>query len=225
VETEQEARLVREFAPADRIRVIPPGIDVAAWSAPGPSAPPAGLPPDYYLFFGRIAPNKGIPHLVDAIVRLPPSRRLPLVLMGMDWGARSSIEERARAQGLERSVVFLGHVGGDEQVRAVIRGAQALVLPSEWEAFGLVLLMAMAVGTPIVATNVGGVPEVLDQGRAGLLVPYADPDALAGALRRIVEEPGPAQERVRVGRQWVQQFDWAVATERLRALYREVTRG
>ncbi len=185
VETEREAGLVREFAPADRIRVIPPGIDVAEWSAAVPDARPAGLPSEYFLFFGRVAPNKGIPFLVEAIARLRPSERLPLVLMGMDWGARSMIEQRARALGLEGSLHFLGHVGAHDEVRAVIRGARALVLPSEWEAFGLVLLMAMAAGTPVVATAVGGVPEVLDHGRAGLLVPHADPDALAAALRRV----------------------------------------
>jgi len=225
VETEREAGLVREFAPADRIRVIPPGIDVAEWSAPVPAAPPTGPPPEYFLFFGRVAPNKGIPFLVDAIARLPPSVRLPLVLMGMDWGARPAIEQRAKALGMERAVHFLGHVGANDEVRAVIRGARALVLPSEWEAFGLVLLMAMAAGTPVIATAVGGVPEVLDHGRAGLLVPYADPDALAAALRRIRDEPGATQERVRVGRERVQQFDWTVAVERHRALYRELAGG
>ena len=225
VETEREASLVREFAPADRIHVIPPGIDLAEWSRPGPDTPPRGLPPEYFLFFGRVAPNKGIPYLVDAIAQLPPALRRPLVLMGMDWGERANIEARARAHGLEGSVVTLGHVGGNDSVRAVLRGARALVLPSEWEAFGLVLLMAMAVGTPIVATSVGGVPEVLDHGRAGLLVPYADPAALAGALRSVLEEPGPAQDRVRAGRERVRRFDWSVAVERHRALYREVVRG
>ncbi|MCI4372609.1 MAG: glycosyltransferase family 4 protein [Thermoplasmata archaeon] len=225
VETEREASLVREFAPADRIRVIPPGIDVARWSAPVPTATPNGLPPEYFLFFGRVAPNKGIPFLVDAIGRLAPSLRLPLVIMGPDWGERSNIEERARALGLQDSVTFLGHVGSDDTVRAILRGARALVLPSEWEAFGLVLLMAMAAGTPIVATNVGGVPEVLDHGRAGLLVPYADPGALAEALRRVLEEPGPTRDRVRFGRDRVPQYDWSVAVERHRALYREVVSG
>jgi len=225
VETEREASLVREFAPADRIRVIPPGIDVAAWSSPGPDVRPPGLPPEYFLFFGGVAPNKGIPYLVDAIAELPLAERRPLVLMGPDWGERAAIEERARARGLERAVVFLGHVGGEDQVRAVIRGASALVLPSEWEAFGLVLLAAMAVGTPIVATAVGGVPEVLDGGRSGRLVPYADPTALATALRNVLEEPGPTRDRVRAGRERVRAFDWAVSVERHRALYREVARG
>jgi glycosyltransferase involved in cell wall biosynthesis len=225
VETEREAGLVREFAPADRIRVIPPGIDVAEWAAPGPDVPPSGLPPEYFLFFGRVAPNKGIPYLVDALAELPPPLRRPLVIMGPDWGERAKVEERARARGLGDAVHFLGHVDSNAAVRAVIRGARAMVLPSEYEAFGLVLLMAMAAGTPIIATGVGGVPEVLEQGRDGLLVPYADPGALSSALRRVLEEPGPTQERVRAGRERVQQFDWSVAVELHRALYREVARA
>lgn len=225
VETELEARLVREFAPADRIRVIPPGIDLAAWSDPVGDIPPPGLPDEYLLFFGRVAPNKGLPFLVEALARLPPAARLPLVVMGPDWGERTALEAQARSLGLEGSVRFLGHVSPDGAVRAVIRGARALVLPSEWEAFGLVLLMAMAAGTPIVATGVGGVPEVLDHGRAGLLVPYADPVALADALGRLTDEPGPTHERVRVARERVQAFDWSVTVERHRALYREVASG
>jgi glycosyltransferase involved in cell wall biosynthesis len=222
VETEREANLVREFAPADRIRVIPPGIDLAEWSAPGPDVPPPGLPEDYFLFFGRVASNKGLPTLVDALALLPPAARRPLVLMGPDWGHRAIIEERARALGLERSLVFLGPVDRNEVARAVLRRAHALVLPSEWEAFGLVLLMAMAAGTPIVATAVGGVPEVLDGGRAGRLVPYGDPAALAEALREVVDDPTGAQTRVRAGRERVREFDWSIAAERHRALYREV---
>jgi glycogen synthase len=222
VETEREAQLVGEFAPNDRIRVIPPGIDVAEWSAPGPDPTPPGLPPDFFLFFGRVAPNKGIPYLVEALAALPPGDRLPLVLMGSDWGERARIEEQARTLGLRDSVVFLGHVTPDAAVRGVIRRARALVLPSEWEAFGLVLLMAMAVGTPIVATRVGGVPEVLEEGRDGLLVPYGDPTALAAALLQVLREPGPAGDRVRRARERAGQFDWSVAADRHRALYREV---
>jgi glycosyltransferase involved in cell wall biosynthesis len=222
VETELEAQLVREFAPADRIRVIPPGIDLAAWSHPEGDVPPPGLPDDYFLFFGRVAPNKGLRFLVDAIARLPPAARRPLVVMGADWGERAALEAQARTLGMGDALRFLGHVSPDSAARAVIRKARALVLPSEWEAFGLVLLEAMAAGTPIVATRVGGVPEVLDRGRVGLLVPYADPAALAEALQRLTGEPGPTEARVRAARERVREFDWSVTVERHRALYREL---
>jgi glycosyltransferase involved in cell wall biosynthesis len=223
VETEYEARLVREFAPAERIRVIPPGIDLAGWGSPSLDPPvPASLPPEYFLFVGRVAPNKGLAILLGALARMPATERLPLVLMGRDWGERAALESRARSLGIADSVHFLGHVESLGTYRAVVRGARALVLPSEYEAFGLVLLEAMAARTPIVATTVGGVPEVLDGGRSGRMVPYGDPVALAEALRSVRTEVAATTELVRSASARVRAFDWSVSTERLRALYREV---
>jgi glycosyltransferase involved in cell wall biosynthesis len=223
VETEHEAQLVREFAPADRIRVIPPGIDLGAWdAAPYDSPAPPGVPPGYVLFVGRIAPNKGLDTLLDAVVRIEPSKRPPVVLMGQDWGERTGLETRARSLGVGPGVRFLGHVEDAAAYRAVIRGASALVLPSEYEAFGLVLLEGMVARTPIVATSVGGVPEVLDHGRAGRLVPYGDPDALAAALRAVSEDSAGTRARVGVAAERVRSYDWSVATDRHRALYREI---
>jgi glycosyltransferase involved in cell wall biosynthesis len=223
-QTEYEAGLLREFAPPDRIRIIPPGIDLAQWESPGSDRPPAaGLPSEYFLFVGRIAPNKGIPLLLDAVARLAPAERRPVVLMGRDWGERTDLEARARALGIERDVLFLGHVEDPREYRAVIRGAVALVLPSEYEAFGLVLLEAMAAGTPVVATSVGGVPEAVDGGRAGRLVPYGDASALAGALRAVRDDPAGTQQLARRASERVRGYDWSVTVDRHRALYREVT--
>src|SRR5208282_3562313 len=95
-------------------------------------------------------------------------------------------------------------------------------LPSEWEAFGLVLLEAMAARTPIVATSVGAVPEVLEGGRDGLLVPYGDPSALARALQDVLNDPDGARERVSRADVRVRGLDWMDSANRLRALYREV---
>lgn len=222
VETEREAGLVREFAPADRIHVIPPGIDLAAWSDPGSDRPPAGLPAPYFVFYGRLASNKGLPVLVEALAQLAPSQRRPLVFLGPDWGVQAELRALARRRGVADLLVFLGWQADRSVSRGVIRGASALVLPSEWEAFGLVLLEAMAAGTPIVATSVGGVPEVLDGGRAGRLVPYGDAAALAAGLAAVLEDPAGTQQRVRFASERVRGFDWSVSAERHRALYREL---
>jgi glycosyltransferase involved in cell wall biosynthesis len=223
VETEREAALVREFAPADRIRVIPPGIDLAAWADPGGDVRPPGLvPPDYFLFAGRLARNKGLPLLVEALARLPPSARRPVVLMGRDWGVLAEVQALARARGVGDLLRPIGHVESPATYRSVVRAARALVLPSEWEAFGLVLLEAMAARVPVVATAVGGVPEVLDGGRVGRLVPYGDPTALADALRATIEDPAGTARLVAAGVDRANEYDWAVATDRHRALYREV---
>lgn len=225
-ESELEARLVREFAPSDRIRVVPPGVDLSDWSlAPGDLANGPSLPPEYFLYVGRIAPNKGLPYLVEALALLPPDARRPLVLMGTDWGERAALEGLARRRGVAGSLLWLGHVPDRRAYQAVVARARALVLPSEWEAFGLVLLDAMAAHTPVIASAVGAVPEVLDGGRAGLLVPYGDPRALSEALRNVLDDPEAARQRVSRADEKVRSLDWSKSTARLRELYREVLGG
>jgi glycosyltransferase involved in cell wall biosynthesis len=226
VQTAREGALAAEFSPARKLRVIPPGIDLAAWSHPeGDRTDGLDLPPEYFLFVGRVAPNKGLPYLIDALASLDPHVARPLLIMGRDWGERPRLEEQVRARGLGDRVRFLDHIADDVQYRGIVRGARALVLPSEWEAFGLVLLEAMAAGTPVVASAVGGVPDVLDQGRSGRLVPYGDPVALASALRSVLEDGETTARLVRSGRERVRGFDWSETVARHRALYREVLGG
>jgi glycosyltransferase involved in cell wall biosynthesis len=224
VQTDREGALIREFAPREKVRTIAPGIDLAAWSTPGSDrSEGVDLPSEYFLFVGRLASNKGLPTLVEALARLDPSVRRPLVLMGRDWGERPVLESRARELGVGDLLRFLEYVERPSAYRAVIRGARALVLPSEYEAFGLVLLEAMAAGTPAVATAVGGVPEVLDGGRSGRLVPYGDATALAAALRSVVDEPEQTNRLRTAALERVRGFDWSVTVERHRALYRELS--
>jgi glycosyltransferase involved in cell wall biosynthesis len=225
VQSEQEARLLREFAPADRLRVIPPGVDLSEWNE-APSDRPTGveLPPEYYVYAGRVASNKGLPNLVAALARLAPAERRPLVFLGKDWGERAALEAEAQRRGVADSLQWLGHVPERRTYRAVLRGARALVLPSEWEAYGFVLLEAMAARTPIVATAVGAVPEVLGGGERGRLVPYGDASALAEAMRATRTDPEGTRRRVEAAGAWVQGLDWSVSADRFRALYREVAR-
>jgi glycosyltransferase involved in cell wall biosynthesis len=223
VETEQEARLVREFAPGAKIRIIPPGLDLGEWQdPPGDHLPVVPLPERYLLFAGRVASNKGVPLLLEALSRIPPPDRLPLVLMGKDWGQRSLLETQARRLGIGESLTWLGHVPDRSVYRAVVRKATALVLPSEWEAFGIVLLEGMAAGTPVVATAVGGVPEVMEGGRAGRLVPYDDPDALAAALVAVVAQPEETRRLAARGSEVVTRLDWSACARRHEELYRSL---
>ena len=226
VETQLEARLVREFAPADRIRIIPPGIDLAEWGLPEPDpARVEALPSRYVLFVGRIASNKGVPFLLEALARIPPARRPPLVVMGRDWGQQASLEARASRLGLSGSVRWLGHVADRSVYRSVIRRATSVVLPSEWEAFGIVLVEAMAAGTPVVATAVGGVPEVVERGRAGRLAPYGDPERLAAAILAVEDDRATTDRLVRRGREVAASLDWSVCARRHAELYRSVAAG
>jgi glycogen synthase len=226
VQSELERRLVAEFAPSDRLRLIPPGVDLDAWSHPERDrASGLELPDRYVLFIGRIAANKGLADLIAAVAAQPENRRIPAVIMGADWGERPHLEALARSLGVERSVVWLGHVPDPAAYRAVLRGASAFVLPSEWEAYGFVLLEAMVAGVPIVATSVGAVPEVLDHGRFGRLVPYGAPADLALALRAVTEEKTATAQQVEAARAHIQQRDWSVCAQRFQELYREIGRA
>lgn len=224
--TEQERRLLEGFVPRRRIRVIPAGIDLATWRTPEPVEGPLPgvptLPPKYLLYTGRIAKNKGLAVLLDVVARIPVSERIPLVLMGRDWGMRPTLELRARRLGIEKDLVWLGHVEDPAAYRAVFRRAAVFTFPSEWEAFGLVLLEAMAAGLPIVATSVGGVPEVLDEGRAGRLVPYGDVDALGTAIRGLLGSPDQRRSLVMAGSRRVEQYAWERVIDDHLALYREL---
>ena len=224
VETEEEARQVAEFAPSSRIRVIPPGIDLGKWPAPPEQPPPPGFPERYLLFAGRVAPNKGLVELVRALGLIPKPERLPLVIVGQDWGARAAAERAAREIGVADAIHWVGHVEDPARYRAAFRRAIAFVLPSHYEAFGLVLLEAMASGVPVIATDVGGIPSVLDEGRAGRLVPAGDVAALAAAIRELLSSPAERTELAAAGRERVRRFGWERAVESHRELYRSLLR-
>ncbi|HEY6237912.1 MAG TPA: glycosyltransferase family 4 protein, partial [Thermoplasmata archaeon] len=122
-ETELEAQRLSEFAPRDRIRIIPPGVDLDEWRTPEGDHPPLGLPDRFVLFAGRIASNKGLPSLLAAIAQLPPNPRISVVLLGRDWGERSHLEQLAATLGVSDRVVFLGHLSDRAQYRAVFRAS------------------------------------------------------------------------------------------------------
>lgn len=138
------------------------------------------------LAVGRLSPEKGHKDLLEA-VRLLSSRQagLPfrLVLVG-DGPERANLERIA--QDLEDRVVLAGHTS---DVRPYYGAADLLVLPSHSEGSPNVLLEAMAAGLPILGTAVGGVPEIVEDGRTALLAPPHDPEALANGIKHLLEEP------------------------------------
>jgi glycosyltransferase involved in cell wall biosynthesis len=143
-----------------------------------------GLTGPLLAFAGRLTAQKDLEVALAAIASLPGVR---LAVLG-DGPERGRLERRAAELGLDGRVRFLGG-GGRNDVLTLFRAADAVVLSSSWENFPHTVVEALAVGTPVVATAVGGVPEVVRDGENGLLVPPRDAGALAAALRRLVDEP------------------------------------
>ncbi|KDE12506.1 glycosyltransferase family 4 protein [Rhodococcus aetherivorans] len=201
--------------------VIRNGIDVTAWSY-RERAPRSG--PPQLLFVGRLEYEKGVQ---DAIAALPRIRRThpgtTLVVAGegtqFDW-----LREQARVHRVARSVTFVGNLDRIELLGWLHR-ADAIVLPSRYEPFGIIALEAAAAGTPLVASTAGGLGEAVVDGSTGLSFAPGDVAGLASAVRRALDDPAAAQRRARAARERLtEDFDWRlVATETAR-VYSEAKR-
>jgi glycosyltransferase involved in cell wall biosynthesis len=146
-----------------------------------------GLPAEAHIVgvVARLEHEKGHPTLLDAwpqVIRRVPNARLLVVGEG---SRRAELETQAAALGIAGSVIFTGR---RDDVPAVTAALDVAVLPSYREAQGLTILEAMALSRPVVASAVGGIPEMIDDGRTGLLVPPHDPDALAAAIVRLLTD-------------------------------------
>jgi len=214
------AALERRFSvPRDKITVIPNAVNLDAAGAAEP-----GLPANWpirdgrpaVLILARLEPEKGVDVAIDAMTHLSDA---DLVIAG-DGSLRAALEEHARAVGVDDRVHFLGH---RTDVRALLRHAQALVLPSLREGLPLAVLEAMAAGVPVVATDIGGTREVVQHEHTGLLVPVNDSAAFADALRRTLTERDATARRVATARSLVQlEYSTDVVVSRVLALYDEL---
>jgi glycosyltransferase involved in cell wall biosynthesis len=202
-----------------KVRVVPNGVDLERFS-PGAAAglaktlaAPAEGPVVVYI--GRLERGKG-PDLFLEAARVT-QRTLPqarFVLVG-DGPMRATLEADARAADVRATFV-----GYQADPRPFLGMAAAVVVPSRQEAFGRVLIEAMAAEVPVVATRVGGIPEVCVDGRTGLLVPPEDPGALARAIVSTLTDPDATRARVRAAVAEVRlRFTLATHVERIQQLY------
>ncbi len=218
-----------------RVRIVPAGIDFGKYER----APDGALfrkqfgiggKENVVLFCGRLAVNKGLMVLAEAapaVLKSFPETRF--VLVGQDMGVREKLEKRIAELGIKDRFLLAGHVKDDALFRSAYGACDVFVLPSEYEAFGLVLLEAMASGKPVVASAVGGMPEVVggpnkvDGVKAtecGLLVNYEDWKALAEAIGKLLADDGLRRRMGAVGRERVRrQFNWDAVTAAILSIY------
>ena len=179
-----------------------------------------GVRPPYALFVGRVTDQKGIFHLLEAARALPPGVQLVLCASAPDT---PEIEARLRRAVPDHpNVLWIDAMVPVDTVVQLYSHAAVFVCPSVYEPFGLINLEAMACETPVVASAVGGILEVVEDGVTGLLVPPARPDELAAALRRVLENPELGRRLGRAGRRRVEErFSWASVAERTERVYGE----
>jgi len=216
----QSSPYLRELA--DRCQVIPLGIEVARFRQAPPESV-AGLRKRFgtplLLFVGRLRYYKGLSNLLRAMVGLPAH----LVVVG-EGPMRRTWEVEAGELGLAEQGHFAGEVE-EEDLPAYYHACDLFVLPASQrsEAFGAVLLEAMASGRPVISTELGtGTSWVNRDGETGLVVPPADPQALRGAVARLLEDEGLRHKMGEEGRRRAEDFDVRLLVERVLALYQDV---
>jgi teichuronic acid biosynthesis glycosyltransferase TuaC len=213
------------LAPPRRpVQVVPNGADTRVFAPRAAAAARArlGLPDDGPIvsYVGKLVPRKGVDTLVEAmglLARRPAGA--PLLVAAGIGEDRPALERRAAELGVAERVRFVGKVDHDE-VGWWMAAGDLFVLPSRSEGLPTVICEAMNVGRPVVATAVDGTPEIVRDGRTGVLVPPSDARALADALARVLDEPGLAarmsEEALRVGRE---EYTWEANARRMTAIY------
>jgi D-inositol-3-phosphate glycosyltransferase len=211
-------------APSEKINIVPPGVDLDRFKPMDPKKARCyiGMPADHQtiLFVGRIQPLKGIDILMKALALI--KRREPALLenvcvsiIGGDPQPDAEIEqaeferlEQLRTElGIGDMVTFLGAKDQDTLVY-YYSAAEMVVMPSHYESFGMVALEAMACGTPIIASDVGGLSFSIEDGYNGYLVPGRDPEALANKIIMLLKYPVLREQFGEQARTWVTRYSW-----------------
>jgi glycogen synthase len=210
------AALLDDGVPAERITTIPSGFDPALFAAPHRDVlPGVGRPRAGYV--GRLAAQKRADLLVEAFGRMRSAAHLVIVGDGPEaarvrrLAAESPAAERITARG------FVEH----RAVPALLASLDVLVLPSAYEEMGSVLVEAMASGLPVVASAVGGIPEVVRDGETGLLVPPGDVAALTAALDRLAADPELRSRLATGARERALAYAWPQLAGRVAEVYRQ----
>ena len=169
---------------ASRVSVLPnPAPEIPSLPSRDELRAELGLNGRSLVFAGRLGPQKALDVALAALADVPD---VSLTIVG-DGPERAALGQRASELGLDSRVRFLGSVPR-ERVLRLFRAADASLLPSRWENFPHTVVESLAVGCPVIATAVGGVPEVVEDGRNGLLVPPGEPAGLAAAISRFFSD-------------------------------------
>lgn len=197
----------KEGAPPEKLHTVLNGIDFDRVALSSPDAPQLvrqefGAEDAHLLIqVARLHPEKGHHYLFQALPEIQRSVSKPVRLLVAGAGSfEAAYRDEVRDLGCEDDVSFVGFRKDSADLMAA---ADLVVLPSVAEAFGLVLTEALYLGTPVVATRAGGIPEIVNDGVEGILVPAADSNALAGAIIKLLNDEGLRKKMAGAGREKV----------------------
>ena len=203
------------------VLVIPYGVGIAA--EPRTTTPGSGTP-FTILFVGRLVARKGVEVLLRALSRMAPQLDARAVVVG-EGPELEPLRALAAHVGVASRVTFTGRIAWDALASAY-RTASVVVLPAvlddrgDTEGLGVVLLEAMQLGVPVVGSDLGGIPDIVEHETSGLLVPSGDADALAAALVRLAQDPALAARLGEAGRiRATELFGWPAVVSRWRQVY------
>lgn len=178
------------------------------------------IPRPVLVSIGRLSPEKGHADLVEALKIVHSSGRQISAVLAGDGPARSDLEQRIRSAGLQRWIHLPGYI---TQPARLLQDADLMVLPSHTEGLPNAALEALTMQVPVLATNVGGTPEVVFDGETGMLVPPHSPQRLAAGIIDFLDRPSTWQQWSASGRRMVEeQFNFTTRTRKLEALYDEI---
>jgi D-inositol-3-phosphate glycosyltransferase len=225
---EKEELVVRYGALPDKIAVIPCGVNLDLFKPADKekAKQELGLGDDkIVLYVGRIEPLKGVDQLLRAMTYLQNGQRIKLLIVGGDENSREEIErlqKLSQALHVERLVAFPGMIKHNMLPR-VYSAADVCVIPSYYESFGLVPLESLACGTPVVATDVGDLENIVRQGETGYVVRDNAPYHLAEKIALVLSRSRSGTESAGLIRESVTGFGWSNIARRIVEQYREVT--
>ena len=205
-------KMIQYGLPKDKITTIHNFIDAKRYT-------PVDEPGKYLLYFGRLERTKGIYTLLDAMSAVP---QVECVIAG-DGRERAGVERAIQERNLS-NVRFVGFISGSA-LHDLIRGSACTVIPSEaYENCPMSVLESLALARPVIGTDIGGIPELINDGVDGFIVRPGDIDSLGAALEKIFRDPMAAAEMGRRGREKIeQQFSASVHYERVAEVYEKVT--